>query len=477
MALTDAQLEQAVQQFTSAVGKGNTAAAQELIRQWNLTYTNSVAEQYGQNFGVGQPAPPGAGTLAQGTATGGIGYIPGFSGLDASQSMANLSGQASTQQGAAGLTGFYTAPSQSQYTPGTFVRLDPNTYDTSTYGAVQLSYVLPSGQLQRVNIPQAQAMGWNGSLTTIPTIAAQQAMALEQAPPSQLPQQTLAGMTGYSNLNTAAMNNAVAQSGVTGTYQAPSQIYAPGTNAGGGKFSDLDPQTQRGYFVSNGGDWNAAMTAWVRDSNQAIAAASPGGVLPNQQGTPQRTLQAQNQYATQYGYVPQAYDASGVPIGANGQPLTTLAGQNQTYTQQMGMIKQAADLQANPFRQQQAIGQMGNLLSGGGVAGFSAPNTVTGVGTVGGNTQGGMGYLSQLISDIREPSANTASMNSVLDAIPTPTKLNSVEFQRAAPSTQSMVLQGMQEKYGLDPKDSLAQIQNTLPQFTAPQTLSGTIKR
>ena len=40
MALTDAQLEQAVQQFTSAVGKGNTAAAQELIRQWNLTYTN-----------------------------------------------------------------------------------------------------------------------------------------------------------------------------------------------------------------------------------------------------------------------------------------------------------------------------------------------------------------------------------------------------------------------------------------------------
>ena len=296
MALTDAQLEQAVQQFTSAVGKGNTAAAQELIRQWNLTYTNTVADTYGQNFGVGQPAPAGAGTLAQGTATGGIGYIPGFSGLDASQSMANLSGQASTQQGAAGLTGFYTAPSQSQYTPGTFVRLDPNTYDTSTYGAVQLSYVLPSGQLQRVNIPQAQAMGWNGSLTTIPTIAAQQAMALEQAPPSQLPQQTLAGMTGYSNLNTAAMNNAVAQSGVTGTYQAPSQIYAPGTNAGGGKFSDLDPQTQRGYFVSNGGDWNAAMTAWVRDSNQAIAAASPGGVLPNQQGTPQRTLQAQNQY-------------------------------------------------------------------------------------------------------------------------------------------------------------------------------------
>ena len=445
MALTDAQLEEAVQQFTSAVGKGNTAAAQELIRQWNLTYTNQVADTYGQNFGVGQPAPAGAGTLAQGTATGGVGYIPGFSGLDASQSMANLSGQASTQQGAAGLTGFYTAPSQSQYTPGTFVRLDPSTYDTSTYGAVQLSYVLPSGQLQRVNIPQAQAMGWNGSLTTIPTIAAQQALALEQAPPSQLPQQTMQGLLNYSNLNTNASNNAIAQAGVTGMYSAPAQIYAPGTNAMGQTFSSLDPATQQAYYQSRGGDWNAAMQAWVNDSNKAIQASGQqagNGQLPGQAGTPQ----------------------------------STLAAQQQTYAQQMGLISQAASLQANPFRQQQAIGQMSGLLSGGGVASFQAPNTVAGVGTVGGNTQGGMGYLQQMIDDIRSPGANQTSMNSVLDAIPTPTKLNSVEFQRAAPSTQSMVLQGMQEKYGLDPQDSLAQIKATLPGFAAPTTM-GTVKR
>jgi hypothetical protein len=31
----------------------------------------------------------------------------------------------------------------------------------------------------------------------------------------------------------------------------------------------------------------------------------------------------------------------------------------------------------------------------------------------------------------------------------------------------------MQEKYGLDPQDSLKQIQNTLPQFTAPTSLAG----
>jgi hypothetical protein len=197
------------------------------------------------------------------------------------------------------------------------------------------------------------------------------------------------------------------------------------------------------------------------------------------------TMQMQNQqnviaqkWAEEYGYVPQ-FDANGQPIfqaGANGNPASTLAAQQQTYAQQMGMIKQAADLQANPFRQQQALGQMGRMLGGQGVASFSAPNTVAGVGTQGGNTQGGMGYLSQMIQDIRDPTANTASMNDVLNAIPTPNKINSTDFLRSAPSTQNMVLQGMQERYGIDPKDALAQINATLPQFNAPTTV-GTVKR
>ena len=142
----------------------------------------------------------------------------------------------------------------------------------------------------------------------------------------------------------------------------------------------------------------------------------------------------------------------------------------------MGIIGQAASLQANPFRQQQAIGQMSNLLGGQGVAAFSAPNTVAGVGTQGGNQQGGLGYLQQMIDDIKNPAANQQSMNQVLNAVPTPNKLNSVEFLRAAPSTQNMVLQGMQEKYGLDPEDAKAQIRATLPGFAAPQTY-GTVRR
>jgi len=110
------------------------------------------------------------------------------------------------------------------------------------------------------------------------------------------------------------------------------------------------------------------------------------------------------------------------------------------------------------------------------VAGFQAPNQVPGVGVAGGNTQGGLGYLQQMVDDIRDPSANTASMNQVMQGIPTPNKLNSTEFLRAAPSTQNMVLQGMQEKYGIDPKDAFQQIQATLPQFTAPTTF-GAVKR
>jgi len=157
----------------------------------------------------------------------------------------------------------------------------------------------------------------------------------------------------------------------------------------------------------------------------------------------------------------------------------TLAAQQQAYAQQMGMINQAASLQANPFRQAQAMGQMNRLLAGQGVAGFQAPNVVAGVGTAGGNNQGGLGYLSQLINDIKDPTPNTASMNDVLSSIPTPAKINSPEFLRSAPSTQNLVLQGMQERFGIQPEDALNQIKATLPQFTAPQTQGqyGAVKR
>ena len=241
------------------------------------------------------------------------------------------------------------------------------------------------------------------------------------------------------------------------------------------------------------------------NENLAISQAGLTGTYQGQQ-TQQAALQAANiaaqraataqNWAQIYGYTPQL-DANGNPVTviANGVPAQTLAAQlqaaeqlgmyqgqqtlaaqQQQYAQQLGLINQAAQLQANPFRQQQAIGQMSRLLGGQGVAGFSAPNTVQGVGVAGGNTQGGMGYLQQMIDDIRDPTANSASMNQVLQGIPTPNKVNSVEFMRAAPSTQNLVLQGMTEKYGLDPQDALAQIKATLPGFQAPSAF-GSVKR
>ena len=190
------------------------------------------------------------------------------------------------------------------------------------------------------------------------------------------------------------------------------------------------------------------------------------GVTGQYQGA--QTQQAQLQQANI------AAQAAGLTGMFQGTPTMQL--QAQQFGQGLSAATLASQLQANPFRQQQAIGQMGRLLGGQGVARFSAPNTVAGVGAAGGNTQGGLGYLSQMIDDIKDPNANQHSMDQVMQGIPTPAKLNSVEFFKAAPSTQNMVLQGMQEKYGLDPGDALAQIKNTLPGFQAPQTF-GTVRR
>ena len=175
----------------------------------------------------------------------------------------------------------------------------------------------------------------------------------------------------------------------------------------------------------------------------------------------------------------QALDAAGLTGLWQGAP--TLAAQQQRFAQQMAMIQAAQQAQANPFRQQAMLGQMGRLLGGQGVVGFGQLNVVPGVGLVGQQAGGqmgtGMGYLQQMIDDIRGGGAsNTASMNSILEGIPTPNKINSPEFFRSPTTTQSMVLQGMQEKYGIDPNDALQQIKNTMPGFQAPATF-GTVRR
>jgi hypothetical protein len=252
-------------------------------------------------------------------------------------------------------------------------------------------------------------------------------------------------------------------SGTGGGTQTPTQGATFNTGGGGtGGTPTGTPSAATGDLAATFGFDKEKFAEDTRRFNEQFA-VTQAGLTGMYQGA--ATLPALTSYATQFGQW--------------GQPTagqSTLAAQQQAYAQQMGLITQAAALQANPFRQQQVIGQMSGLLGGGGVASFQAPNTVAGVGVAGGNTQGGLGYLQQMIQDIRDPTANTATMNEVMKGIPTPNKLNSTEFLRAAPSTQSMVLQGMQEKWGLDPNDALAQIKATLPQFQAPTTV-GAIKR
>ena len=207
----------------------------------------------------------------------------------------------------------------------------------------------------------------------------------------------------------------------------------------------------RQFDLSFGLDQNKFSEA-VRQFNESLGVTAAGltGVY---QGQP--TQQAQALQAQMLGRF-------------QGQP--TLAAQQQAFEQGTGLVGLTAGLQANPFRQQQAMGQLNRLLSGQSVAGFADIGTVPGAGT------GGLGYLQQMIDDIKSPGANTANMNEVLQGIPTPTKLDSTQFFRAPTTTQNLVLQGMQEKYGIDPNDALQQIKNTMPGFQAPNTF-GTIRR
>jgi hypothetical protein len=277
---------------------------------------------------------------------------------------------------------------------------------------------------------------------------------------------TQAGLTGtYQGQETQqaqmqAANIAAQVAGLTGYYNAPAGVAAagPGGTAAPTAASYVQARTAQLQQVAGMNPTQAAQTAqaeWSQGLAQAgnIAYGLPAGIS----------------------FAPVQAAAGGVGGAPQGTP--TMAYQEQTYRQQLDAINAAAALQASPFRQQQVIGQLGRVLGGQGVAGFSAPNTVAGVGTAGGNTAGGMGYMQQMIDDIRAGtnSANSQSMNDVLNGIPTPNKINSQDFLRSPASTQNFLLQGMQERYGLDPADSLAQIKNTLPQFVSPTTF-GTIK-
>lgn len=418
-----------IQGLLAAQAAGNKQAFDEMVRQFNATFGlqqdqfNESIRQYNQNLAV--------------SAAGLTGQYAGQTTLQNQLQQANLAAQQ------AGLTGYYSAPTVMPTSADFFKqtaadqqawtqRFGGNTTQAAEQWAIQAG--------QRV----AQYLQENPNATSWSLGAASGVINRGPATPTLAAQNQWAQLFGSNAAPTAGQETLASQlqyAQQLGTYQGQQTLAAA--------LQAANIAAQRNQTAQNWASLYGYTPQVDANGNPVMVGTGTGG------GGAAETLAAQQQRAQQLG----VYEGQ-----------QTLAAQQQQYAQQMGMINQAAQLQANPFRQQQAIGQMNRLLGGQGVAGFQAPTTVQGVGTAGGNTQGGLGYLNQMIEDIRNPAANTASMNEVLQGIPTPNKLNSVEFLRSAPSTQNLVLQGMQEKFGLDPNDALAQIKNTLPTFQAPRT-------
>src|SRR5215469_10940399 len=482
-------------------------------------------------FGAGGATIPPAGTPLQSTMNtmGYAGGLPGWTGFNTGQTLGATQAYQQMAQNTAGMTGFYNAPVQSAYSPGTFLRIDPNTYDTSTYGNTQLDYVTPSGQLQRVTIPQAQAMGWNGNLSDINVIPFTQADMLERAPPQAVPQQTLQGIQTYAGLNAQAQQQALAASQATGMYTAPGQILAPGTNSAGGKFSDLDPATQQAYFYSNGGDWQSAMNKWVADSNaaiqQAYAAAGGQGTAPGNlttAGTPTETMAAQQQYfnqaqnlASQFGqyYAPGAPGQTAQPgVNAPAPGQETLAYQQfqqqaaQSYLQLLSQLQGPADygsylrtLGSTPSGIQSLVGAAaGNYIPGGGTTGIQPQaqtlNNLVGAATgytVPGTTgnpyaqttgqqlnaaasgQGGGGTGANAAGGQLGTSgtASPGGMNysdflATAQGLPAPSQIAPQSFNAMAPS-QKQMLGSAYASLGWAPGDINSLYQSSLPKYAA----------
>lgn len=337
----------------------------ELQREFNLNYTNNVAQLYGYNNGLGQPASPYAPTESVQNAQGAVGYIPGQTGYNVDQTLAALNQYANLAAQQSGITGAYTSPGQSQYSPGTFVQLDPNSQQAQQFGQ-QLAYVLPSGQIQRVTMPQAQAMGYKGSALPVDY---QSFMSLSQAPPQGYTTQSGQQQQQYFNENQAAQQAALQASQATGMYTSPAQIQAPGYAIDGSSYFSQSPATQQAYLARYGNP-QAAQQAWVNDTNAQVTQyyQGQGKPLPFGPGTPTETQQAQQQYFNQALQLAGLNGVNYTP-GAPGSPNPTATGQEtlaaqQQYADEANMLAQLYGQYFSPLIPGQA-----------GQAGVNAPST------------------------------------------------------------------------------------------------------
>ena len=168
--------------------------------------------------------------------------------------------------------------------------------------------------------------------------------------------------------------------------------------------------TQQAY-VARFGDPNAAMAAWVNDTNAAVSKyyASQGQPVPGGAGTPTETMSAQQQYfnqAQQYAATYGQYYAPNTPGGAAQGGVNapnagqqTLAGQQQQWQQgfsQEQLNQQASQQYLTLLSQLQGPADYGKYLNvlgstpGGlqGMVSAAAGNYIPGTGSTGASPQG-----------------------------------------------------------------------------------------
>jgi hypothetical protein len=507
--------QQAQQAYQMAMSQNQSDALAFQKAQAAFTDAMSLGSAYGYSMGgnpynFGSQMLPPAGTPLQSTMNtlGYGGAIPGYTGYNTGQTLTQQQQAAAQAAQTAGITGVYTAPGQSPYSPGTFVQVPQNQLPasfTQAGGNYAIGYVTPTGQVQQLSQQQAQAMGYN------PANAAQvgydQFMQLTKAPPTGTPTLSLQAQQAYQGMNTQAQQAALAASGATGMYQQPGTIYAPGTNLSGQTFQQLDQNTQQSYMMAYKGDPNAAMQAWVNDSNaainQAITAAGGQAQTPGQPTIPaQETMAAQQQYFNQAQNLAQTYGQYYAPSapGQAAQPGVNAPQAGQTTQSYQQFQQQAAQSYLSLLSQLQGpqdYGQylkvLGSTPSGiQGLVGAAAGNYVPGTGVSGtapqaqtlqnlvgaatGYAGGGTGANAATTgqSQMQGTGGSTASPGgqnyqdfmATAQGLPPPSQIAPQSFNAMMPSQQQM-LGSMYSNLGYAPGDINKMFQSSLPKYAA----------
>ncbi len=258
------------------------------------------------------------------------------------------------------------------------------------------------------------------------------------------------GTTTYTGSSLPALGK---NTGSVGTAPPPNAAQTSGASSGGvdaylqaiasGNKAAAD-EAIRQFNVTSGLDASKFAES-VRQYNQSFGLASD--------------LQAANIAAQQ----------AGLTGMFNGQP--TEAARQFNQTQGLAGLSLAASLNANPFRQAEALyglSQNGTspfmqaVAGNAPLASFQAPSLSAA------DTRS-LGFL----ANQGGPGSYTQDQSQQwLNGLPAPHQIDWNALSRATPTAQNLVVSGLSQKWGLNPEDIKAIGQATLPAFQAP-TLSG----